>query len=482
MRYAGGRDKKSDGMPKLIGEWGKAINEWLSVAAKMAGGFGLVLIVSYCFFEIDFVPGGLTLADTFLYVAVSLGFGFIMLIFAAYSTYAVYWALGCLLERRWVDFVFNLSVALFAIAVFLIFVGLFAFAALTVAAVVVLIGSVAIWVRRNGNSSLVKKFKDWSGIYIGSVLVFLLALIYSVLAFNKFGGQKVADAWVSAFSAAVPWTLAVYTSNMRTSSSHKLNSKFRVPVIIVLLFSGLIFPLGHKDFAKRVLDMTFEKLGIRMENVSIALNEENAEKFRSIFHEEAGAEKICRQGKGAMTVIYGVNVLWHGFGDKTLVEVGDEVVHPFELKKSGKSARIDLDRKGVTILRGVDQEACLEIPDALFKGGDDKLKGKSLVDFKPVFKKIAANVKNIRRVEVIGYSDLRPIAGGNQALSERRAQHVAGILSGYGVSEDLIKYYGKGVMDPKLACDKDVKGVALDECLAPNRRVAIRIFLTPKSG
>lgn len=85
--------------PKNIEEWGRAINEWLGVAAKVSGGFGLVLIVSYCYFDIGFIPSGLTLADTFLYVAISLGFGFVLLIFSAYSTYTFFWALGPLLEK-----------------------------------------------------------------------------------------------------------------------------------------------------------------------------------------------------------------------------------------------------------------------------------------------------------------------------------------------------------------------------------------------
>lgn len=466
--------------PQNIEGWGRAINEWLGVAAKVSGGFGLVLIVSYCYFDIGFIPSGLTLADTFLYVAISLGFGFVLLIFSAYSTYTFFWALGPLLEKRLKDFAFNLAVILFIIFSFYVYESYLNYIYLWVLVVLITIGAAMFFVRKKANFPFLLMVKSWNGLYLGSILLFLLALIYSILAFNKFGAEKVLDVWLSALSAAVPWTFAVGLSSRDSLSSKKWNSRLKVPAIIIFIFSGLLFPLVHKDFSKRILDMTFERFGIRAENVSIAMNEENAKRFRSIFHAEAGMEKICQQDRGVDTVVHGVDVLWHGFGDKTLIEVSDEVIHPFEPKTKKENAKIDLDKKGVVILKNIEQEACLEVPDVLFESGSDKLQKSSKEKLEPILAKIAVNSSRVEKIDIVGYSDPRPKKGGNKALSERRAMHIAEMFSELGLQGGVIKYYGEGVLNQEVICDKYKNEIVLDECLAPNRRVRIRISLKPR--
>lgn len=478
MRYTKRQQEK---IPKLAAEWGKAINEWLGIATKLAGGFGLILIVSYCYFEIGFIPSGLTLADTFLYVAISLGFGFILLIFAAYSTYTFYWALEPILEKKWKTIAFNTAIIVFIALSFYFYYSLQNNSLLIIAFMAITLVTSWFLIIRKAPTPWQQQVKSWNSLYLGSILVFLLALGFTILALNKFDSSKVVDVWTSALSAAVPWSLAAGLSNQESSLSKRKNSNWRIPATILLTVGGLILPLVHKDFAQRTLNMTFEKFGIRLENVSIALSTDNAEKIRSISSSQSSGIKKCQLEKGTLTVVYGVNVLWHGFGDKSLIEIRNDPLHPFEPINQKTSSVIDLDRKGITILRNVAQEVCFEIPSTIFKTGEDRLQSKANNDLITTWKEIAKNSKSIKRIEVTGYSDIRPIKGGNQPLSERRAEYIANILTDYGLKKDLVKYYGKGIEEPKSTCNDHLNGTRLDECLAPNRRVEVRVFSSPSS-
>lgn len=81
------------------------------------------------------------------------------------------------------------------------------------------------------------------------------------------------------------------------------------------------------------------------------------------------------------------------------------------------------------------------------------------------------------RVHVIGHSDRIGNDKANVDLSTRRAAAVRAYLVEKGVPSDKITAVGRGSVEPVVECD-DKDRQALIACLAPNRRVEIKI-VTP---
>lgn len=77
-------------------------------------------------------------------------------------------------------------------------------------------------------------------------------------------------------------------------------------------------------------------------------------------------------------------------------------------------------------------------------------------------------------VHVIGHSDRIGNAAGNLRLSSQRAETVRGYLLEHGVPDERITAVGRGDVEPVAACDSE-RGEALIQCLAPNRRVEVRV-------
>jgi outer membrane protein OmpA-like peptidoglycan-associated protein len=117
--------------------------------------------------------------------------------------------------------------------------------------------------------------------------------------------------------------------------------------------------------------------------------------------------------------------------------------------------------------------------DALFEFGKSSIDnispaGRAELDM------LAARVRELPAVEVvhvIGHSDRIGSAAGNVELSRKRAAAVRDYLAAAGVSADRITAVGRGSVEPVAACDGE-KGQALITCLAPNRRVEVKV-VTP---
>jgi OOP family OmpA-OmpF porin len=77
-------------------------------------------------------------------------------------------------------------------------------------------------------------------------------------------------------------------------------------------------------------------------------------------------------------------------------------------------------------------------------------------------------------VHVIGHSDRIGNAAANLQLSNRRAESVRDYLVQKGVPAERITAVGRGSVEPVVECGEMARE-ALIECLAPNRRVEIRV-------
>lgn len=77
-------------------------------------------------------------------------------------------------------------------------------------------------------------------------------------------------------------------------------------------------------------------------------------------------------------------------------------------------------------------------------------------------------------VHVIGHSDRIGKPQANLRLSNQRADAVRSYLVEHGVPEDRITAVGRGDIEPVAECTSE-RGDALLACLAPNRRVEVRV-------
>jgi outer membrane protein OmpA-like peptidoglycan-associated protein len=89
---------------------------------------------------------------------------------------------------------------------------------------------------------------------------------------------------------------------------------------------------------------------------------------------------------------------------------------------------------------------------------------------------IAGKLKDADNVsiKVVGHTDRIGSDAANQLLSQRRAQTVREFLADRGVAASAITSEGRGESEPVKDCEEQARA-ALIACLAPNRRVEIRI-------
>jgi OOP family OmpA-OmpF porin len=118
--------------------------------------------------------------------------------------------------------------------------------------------------------------------------------------------------------------------------------------------------------------------------------------------------------------------------------------------------------------------------EELFAFDRAELKSDGQIQLDGVAEKINAN-PSIELVMVTGHTDRIGSAAYNQRLSERRANMVAKYLISQGVDAARLQSQGRGETEPVVECT-GIRGKALIQCLAPNRRVDITAQTTKQVG
>lgn len=115
--------------------------------------------------------------------------------------------------------------------------------------------------------------------------------------------------------------------------------------------------------------------------------------------------------------------------------------------------------------------------DVLFAFGKAELKPEGVAALDDLYRQIA----NIRPKDgsavVMGYTDRIGSDASNQTLSEARASTVANVLIGKGLPADKVSIQGNGESNPVTGtqCDTVKARAELINCLAPDRRVEVRV-------
>lgn len=116
--------------------------------------------------------------------------------------------------------------------------------------------------------------------------------------------------------------------------------------------------------------------------------------------------------------------------------------------------------------------------DALFAFGKYKLKDVSTAgvqDLDNLASKLTAPGVKADTIHVVGYTDRLGSTAYNQRLSTERADTVRRFLVQKGVPADTITAIGRGEADPvETTCDHPSRA-KLIACLAPNRRVVVKV-------
>jgi OOP family OmpA-OmpF porin len=102
-------------------------------------------------------------------------------------------------------------------------------------------------------------------------------------------------------------------------------------------------------------------------------------------------------------------------------------------------------------------------------------------DYKDRLDNLSAQVRgiNLEVVIAIGHADLIGTLEYNQKLSVRRAEAAKAYLVSKGIEPNRVYTEGKGETQPVKACPGQT-GMALIDCLQPNRRVELEVIGTKK--
>ncbi|MEG0008174.1 MAG: OmpA family protein [Aeromonas sp.] len=115
--------------------------------------------------------------------------------------------------------------------------------------------------------------------------------------------------------------------------------------------------------------------------------------------------------------------------------------------------------------------------DVLFAFGKAELKPEGMSALEDLYQQIVNIKPKDGSAVVMGYTDRIGSDANNQALSEARASTVADFLIGKGLPADKVSIEGRGESNPVTGsqCDAVKARAALIDCLAPDRRVEVRV-------
>lgn len=135
------------------------------------------------------------------------------------------------------------------------------------------------------------------------------------------------------------------------------------------------------------------------------------------------------------------------------------------------------------------QESVISLSDNFLFGFDKyNLRPEAIQVLNEMATKLSAEEAKVASIKIEGHTDFKGSEQYNQKLSERRANAVRDYLITQGVREDLINAVGLGESQAHMTeqCQEQVKGIknakekrlTLIKCIAPDRRVDIRVRAT----
>lgn len=246
----------------------------------------------------------------------------------------------------------------------------------------------------------------------------------------------------------------------------------------MLAIVGLLMPVMFApDFMRGLNEnVVMPRMGVRQMKVTLKLSEENYEIVASAANGQNLAALSCSTSASGQPerLVHGVNLLWHGFGERSLVELPSDDPHI-------TAPIVELKREGVFVLRNYRGaiERCLELRgDVLFELGSSDLSN-DRTELDDMLTILDTHKSKIKRIRVIGHADAVVHPAGtrrNNQLAVERATVVAQLIKKKIMTESVeVTPVGHGAREPKTLCKDWPVKATLSECLAQNRRVEVRI-------
>ncbi|HLD67502.1 MAG TPA: OmpA family protein [Pseudomonas sp.] len=249
---------------------------------------------------------------------------------------------------------------------------------------------------------------------------------------------------------------------------------------VLLALTAIIVPmLFVPDLTANIITNSMQRLGFRQMDVSVSLDAANQKIIKGVVEEFDLRLHSCGNRKTPEQIVHHVNVLWHGLGERTLIEM------PFLTdSSSGSPYQVELNRSGVNLVRRPGNQAgiplCFSLGnDLLFDTYASTLTPEGTAALTAFAKKVKTYLEDSKRlitaISVTGHSDRNPVRAANdsnQKLSRRRAESVAEQLK--TLSPDLqLNIKAAGSHTPVSSCARNLPKTELSECLAMDRRVEI---------
>jgi outer membrane protein OmpA-like peptidoglycan-associated protein len=417
----------NDKQKSLVVEIVDELRFFFEVGYKVVLLAGILPTVGYLIVSIKFYPTGLTIGDSFFFLMVGLAFGVVYLFFLLY--FAV---LALVLES-----VFSAPSTFekwfFRILVFGIFLAI----------------GVTLFIFRDTESA--------SAIASG-----LIGFSVSGICFVILTRRLRAPATVLSSSASPPI--------LSPASQKAVNIGLGGMVLFAPVLIASVFLQRMNE------NMTMKNVGMRATNITLKLSEENYNILTSAASGQYLAALGCTTSSGAPErVVHGVNLLWHGIGERSLVEIP---------AGEGKPLVVELKRDGVFFFRNYSGVVtrCIEMSsDIFFKSGSSELAEDDSGDLDEMMKVIHKNSASIEEIQVVGHADAFGYKGGaklNNELALARAVKTRDQIVERACFKN-VKAEGHGAREPKTLCKDWPVKETLSECLAVNRRVEIRMKFKP---
>lgn len=314
--------------------------------------------------------------------------------------------------------------------------------------------------------------------------MFLLGLVAASLLSIAAGASQSLKVLAPLVGAMVLLTITWYWEPLPLYTPTAIVKKRQRDKVLFTIMAIFIPMLFVPDVTAKIIVNSMQRLGFRQMDVSVSLDAGNQKIINDMVEEFDLRLHNCGNRQHPERIVNHVNVLWHGMGERTLIEM------PFITDSSGSPYQVELNRSGVNVIRRSGYRAgiplCFTLDnDLLFDPYAFTLIADGTAALSDFAEKVKTYLEHSKRhitaIAVTGHSDRNPVRvanDSNQKLSHRRAESVAKQLQ--SLSPNLrINIMAAGSHTSISNCARDLPKAELSECLAMDRRVEIVVLTQP---
>lgn len=493
-----------------LSTYAEMIRKWVPALSL---SYGLIVAFMYFFGEINFFPAGVNVGDALLLLFLAFGYGVLSFFFVGHGLMLMtpasvfrenlksrdqpkltkwllllYCAPGPFIPlaiagllKIFEFYMPEVAKDIAEPAILIVFLLLFLMAFFTLA----IARSSA--QRINGNSAAIFwKFDALIDLSLQSLMYWLaqIGVIIATMFLNSTGAMYVLFASMVGFI----FVIAIERMEDKTSPEQKGNDispQRKAIVLAVLSGFAAFFPMlwdssqGNRGIAKAV----FEQLGLRTTGATLYVSS----KALTILTENAKISdanlNVCLIPDGT-AIVAPIDVLWHGMGKTSLVEI------------TGKNAsKIELPSGDIQLVRN-QKSRCHELTQSIHfvSGGREPIQKLELAGMKAELTKTLSNLPapsqiapgwGLEKIVVSGNTDPLPFGeSGNEFLAQQRAEKVIAELKllqelKERATPDVFQAVANGSRVPQGQCSAVGGQKQLSECHSINRRVTVRLIFRP---